>query len=227
MHILILIAVVVIAVVASAQTAGVPGGTGPVGLVFPVPGHAVSAQQVEERTRSLPDGTSINETMVSQIYRDSAGRMRIEWGSEEGHRNSSSVIYLIDPVAYSTAILLVESRIAVRTDVPRSSPEGFQVGFPAVGVWPPGRKWQIKTESLGTRTIGGVEVEGARHVSTSEDQPPLTAVQAVWSSRSLGLTLEVEASGPNWKHTAKLQNLDRHDPDPALFVIPPDYAIQK
>ena len=43
----------------------------------------------------------------------------------------------------------------------------------------------------------------------------------------LGLTLQIEATGPNWKRTAKLQNLDRREPDPALFEIPSGYRIQE
>jgi hypothetical protein len=111
---------------------------------------------------------------------------------------------------------------------PNSDSGPFQVSIlSAVGQWPSGTKWQTNREGLGTRVIGGVEVEGARDTLTSEDQPPLIAVQEQWASPNLGLTFEVEASGPNWKHTAKLQNLDRHEPDPALFVIPSDYEIQK
>jgi hypothetical protein len=69
-------------------------------------------------------------------------------------------------------------------------------------------------------------VEGARVVQTLENQPHLISTHEAWFARSLGLTLAIEASGPNWRHTARLQNLDRHEPDPALFVIPPDYTIQ-
>ena len=219
MSVLILIAVLSFVATASAQRGVVPKGTGPVGLVFPLPDAPLSAQQMEERTRTAPDGISSTETVASQIYRDSAGRMRIEWRIQSTSGESSAVVYLIDPVASSTVILPVEPEVANRTAVPRSSSEPFQVGFPAVGRLLPAGTWRTKMEGLGTRVIDGVEVEGVRTVQTSEDQPPLIAVQEMWSSRSLGLTLVVEASGPNWRHTALLQNLDRHEPDPALFVI--------
>jgi hypothetical protein len=52
--------------------------TGPVGLVFPIAGGPFSAEQREERRRMFPGGTSRSETILSQIYRDRAGRVRIE-----------------------------------------------------------------------------------------------------------------------------------------------------
>lgn len=85
----------------------------------------------------------------------------------------------------------------------------------------------MKTEALGTQIIQGVEVEGVRTVQTSEDEPPLTAVHETWRCPKLRLTLVIETSGPNWKQTARLQNVDWRDPDPALFVIPPEYTIQE
>jgi hypothetical protein len=157
--------------------------TGPVGLAFPGP---LSAQQVEERTGTLPDGTSSTETLVSQIYRDSAGRMRIEWHIQNTPGGSFRIVDLIDPVARSMVTLLVDAKIASYFIAPHSGSGPFEVGFPAVGQ-PPPANWQTKTEALGTRVIDGVEVEGARTVKTSEDQPPLIAVQERWSSRSLDL----------------------------------------
>jgi hypothetical protein len=125
------------------------------------------------------------------------------------------------------AMLLVDSKIANYSVAPHSGTGPFQVGFPAVGKWLSAGKWQSKTERIGTRWIDGIEVEGTRIVQTSEDQPPLMTIHEKWSSRSLGLTFEVEASGRAWRHTAKLQKLDRREPDPVLFVIPPDYRIQE
>jgi hypothetical protein len=224
--ILLTVAALILAVLASAQSVPAPMRAGPVGLVLPVPGGPLSAQQMEERTRTLPDGAPSTETLVSQVYRDNMGRMRVEWRMRGGHGASFRIVNLIVPVARSIATLLVDSKTADYLVAPHSGSGPFQIGAPAVGEWPSAGKWQTKTEELGTRVIEGVDVNGARTVRTSEDQPPLVAVQEVWSSQSLGLKLVIDAKGPNWKHTAKLQNLDRHEPDPALFAIPGDYAIQ-
>jgi hypothetical protein len=200
--------------------------TGPVGLVFPVPGAPLSAQQVEERIRTRPNGSVRSQKMVSPVYRDSAGRMRIEWRVEADGDKLADIVLLIDPIASTVVWLLVGRKVAQRDAVPSSDGE-FRVGLPAVGQPPVARNWPMKTEALGTRVIQGVEVEGVRTVQTSEDQPPLTAVHETWRCPKLHLTLVIETSGPNWKQTARLQNVEWRDPDPALFVIPPEYTIQE
>jgi hypothetical protein len=134
-------------------------------------------------------------------------------------REELDVIYLIDPVSSSATVLFVGPKVAYRTAVPRASPGGFQVGFPMVGEPFPKAESQMTTESLGTRITEGVEVQGTRTTATAY-------LRETWSSQALGLMLTVEASGPDRRHTAKLQNLDRQEPDASLFVIPPEYSIQ-
>jgi hypothetical protein len=198
--------------------------SGPVGLVLPAGGAPLSAEQVEERTWTAPDGKPVSENLVSKVYRDHAGRMRIEWRVEISGE-AIRTFYLLDPVAKCAYMALVENKTALRLGGPESGE--FQVGFPAIGRRLPDGKWKTKTASLGTRVIQGIEVEGSRTIQTSEDEPPLRAFREAWSSQSLHLTLSEEASGPGWRHTANLQNIDRHEPDPKLFVMPSDYTIQE
>ena len=201
--------------------------TGPVGLVFPVPGAPLSAQQVEERIRTKPDGTVRSQNLVSPIHRDSAGRMRIEWHIEADGDELAEIVILVDPVASSIVWLAVGQKVAYPDAVPPSPGGEFRIGFPAVVQPPLARNWPMKTDALGTRVIEGIEVEGVRTVQTSEDQPPLTAVHEVWRCPKLHVTLRIEVSGPTWKQTAKLQNVEWREPDPALFVIPSEYTIQE
>jgi len=224
--VLITLAALMFVVAASAQSGPLAVSPGPSGLVFPVSGAPFSAQQVEERTQTAPDGISSTEEMVSQIYRDGAGRMRIEYRFRLPNGDSFRIIDLIDPVARSVVTLLVDSKIADYLVRPHSDSGPFNVGFPAVGRALPEGHWHATTEVLGARMIEGIEVQGSRVLQTSDDQFGLTAVRESWSSPSLRMTLVEEASGPGWKHTAKLENVDRQEPAPDLFVIPPDYTIQ-
>jgi hypothetical protein len=196
----------------------------PVLLVYPaVANRALSAQQIKERTHSRPDGTVTRETIESMIYRDGAGRMRIEW-SIQGTR--VPVVYLLDPVARSVVILLSEARTANRHILPEPVSGEFRVGFPAVGETLPEGKWHTKIESIGADTIGGFAVIGTRTTVTSEDEPPLVRHEDRWVCKDVGFVPMVTASGPNWKHSVRIQNVRRVEPDPTLFVIPPDYVIQ-
>ncbi len=89
----------------------------------------------------------------------------------------------------------------------------------------PGKKTS-KTESLGKQTIEGIEFEGTRTTTTVADQPSIVGVQDHWAARDLGLFGLEKSSGPELESTAKIRNLDRREPDPALFAPPPDYNIR-
>jgi hypothetical protein len=165
--------------------------------------------------------------MVSLVYRDHAGRLRMEQHVDTPDGESLALVYLVDPVARSIALLLVNEKVATYFVKPGSQSGPLNVGFPTVGQALPEGNWRATTEVLGTRTIEGIEVQGTRVVQTSDDQFALTAARESWSSPSLRMTLVEEASGPGWKHTAKLENVDRKEPAPGLFVIPPDYTIRE
>jgi hypothetical protein len=208
---------------ASAQTPAVPG-SGPVLQMSPISGVPLTGEQVEERTHFAAEGSPNTTIMRSKIYRDGEGRIRIDWNLEGAEGRSFPIVYLLDPVASSTAILLVPYKVAHRTSLRGSA--GFQIGLPAIGEPLPDIKWQTHSEELGERTIEGFEATGGRITRISEDQPPLRASDEAWTSKEAGLRLRAEASGPGWKHTVKIQNIRRGEPDPGLFVIPPDYTIQ-
>ncbi len=59
-----------------------------------------------------------------------------------------------------------------------------------------------------------------------DGQPSIIGVQDHWVARGLGLFGLEKSSGPDLESTAKIRNLDRHEPDPALFTPPADYAIR-
>lgn len=214
-------------VAAAVQGPSAPARSGPVGLVFPIAGAPLSAEQVEERTRTLPDGISTTETVRSQIYRDGAGRMRIESSVRGASGESSPFVYLLDPVAHCAVILLVQTKVAERVPVPGSGSGNFAVFLPTVGEALSGAEWKRKTEGLGRRMIGDIEVQGTRTTQSRDDQPSLVAVKEEWFSEVLALRVVIEASGPNWRHTAMLQRIDRRESDPALFTIPPDYTVRE
>src|SRR5690349_5768935 len=66
------------AALAAAQTPGTAAKPGPVGMVLPIPGHPLSAEQIEERATQPSGGPVSTEIVKSKVYRDTAGRLRIE-----------------------------------------------------------------------------------------------------------------------------------------------------
>ena len=116
------LSVVFIAVLASAQTAHPPATLGAALLVLPRPGVPISLEQIEERSRKLENGAVSAEIIKSKVYRDSAGRLRIEAEVRDG-----STLYadLIDPVAGSRVALLTTEKVGYRMPFPKSDQSRF------------------------------------------------------------------------------------------------------
>lgn len=229
MHVWTLIVAVLIGVVARAQTpAAKPAqGTTPALLVLPVPGAALSAESVEERTTKLPDGTSKTVVLRSKVYRDSSGRMRIEMSLDETGGEPGLFIQIVDRVSGFMAILLPLEKTAARVQFPKQDPSA-RVGLAIFGgplIRVPGKK-TLKSESLGKQIIDGIEYDGTRTTTTVDDQPSMIGVEERWTSRESGLIGLVKSSGPDEQITAKIHNVDRHAPDPTQFQIPADYFIR-
>jgi hypothetical protein len=74
-------------------------------MVFPVSGAPITLEEVEERTRTLPDGTTDTEILKQKIYRDSSGRMRIEETINDPSNPSLVLVCLIDPSPVSLVVL--------------------------------------------------------------------------------------------------------------------------
>jgi hypothetical protein len=90
---------------------------------------------------------------------------------------------------------------------------------------------QTSTESLGSQTIEGVYVEGKKTtvtfpVGSMGNDRPLIRVMEYWTSPDLKLTVVSKNSDLRMgDSTMRLQNINRSEPDPALFRVPADYQI--
>src|SRR5215472_18203454 len=104
--------IVLLAVVVSADTTHTPASSGAIFLVLPRPGAPLSFDQIEESSRKLDDSTSGIEVRRSKVYRDLAGRLRIEAGIREGSGHPSAPYTdFIDPIAGSRVILLSTEKV--------------------------------------------------------------------------------------------------------------------
>jgi hypothetical protein len=84
------------------------------------------------------------------------------------------------------------------------------------------------TESLGQKEIHGLTAFGMRITTTPLESrglsaPPETTTE-LWRSREFDFTLLKVTSGPRYGlERVELSDLERGDPDPALFVPPQAY----
>jgi hypothetical protein len=87
-------------------------------------------------------------------------------------------------------------------------------------------------EDLGVKTIEGVEAKGVRYampmlVASTGGESSSSNTNERWCSDDLSaLVLTVnENTKTGTKFTVEMQKIERIEPDPSLFQIPPDYAI--
>jgi hypothetical protein len=89
----------------------------------------------------------------------------------------------------------------------------------------------MKNESLGTKMIEGVLVEGTRTVmtyaiGTQGNDQPISVTTENWFSPDLKLQMQSVTNDPrSGENTFKIQNFSRNEPDLSLFLPPPDYTI--
>lgn len=219
----IIAAALTLVVVASAQA----GSSTPATMVMPIPGAQLSVESMEEYVIKNPDGTSPGGTRTTKFFRDTTGRMRIEMGILQAFGDPILMTQLADPVDGFVAILETGAKVAHRLKTPKDGPRGgISISLGRNGLIGVTGKTTRKTEDLGEQTIDGIEFQGVRTTTTSDEQPSLIAIDDRWMSKDLGLIGLLKHTGPDGESTTRIQHADRTTPDPALFVIPDDYHIR-
>lgn len=91
----------------------------------------------------------------------------------------------------------------------------------------------LTREPLGSQLVEGVAANGERVTSTIPagsigNQRPIVIVSEQWYSPELQVYVATSHSDPRSGDTTyKLTNIQRNEPDPALFRVPGDYAMLK
>jgi hypothetical protein len=173
-----------------------------------VPNLPYTAQALQTYTETEPDGTRVSRQEKLVKMRDSLGRTRIE---------TPGVVNLYVPLQRQFIQLFPGRKTA--------SVMIWDVPVPRHG--DPNDK-NIKRESLPGRTIHGIYCEGTRvvflvpHEDGRDDQ--VWSVEETWVSPDLKIVLFHKNSDGTIN---EILELDRSEPDAALFEIPPDYKIVK
>lgn len=198
-----------------------------------VTGAPYSATVTTESTQTLTDGTHITRKTTGAIYRDGEGRTRNEQtlgavGSFAATGDSRKRTFIHDPVAGVQYVLDTTARTAEKMKARTGPPPGVASNrvSPAAKERP-----DVKTESLGTQTIEGVQAEGTRRTFTipagkfGNDQP-IQIVSESWYSPDLQTIVMSKHSDPRMgEHTYKLTSINRSEPAKSLFEVPADYTV--
>jgi hypothetical protein len=230
-----------------------PGGMviGFQGNLEVVKNQPYKAQATTETTRTLSDGSHITQNSTAMMARDSEGRtVRTE---KLGAGPTFTSIF--DPVAEKHIDYISEKKIAHVLPLP--SPSGSSSGAPmamgtgfsgfmagpggAAGFFAkdrailsqPGSNAKTTTQSLGTKTIDGIEVTGTRSTSTLPagaigNEKDLTTTREEWYSPALKLVIQSTQNDPRFGQTTfSLTDIQQGPPDEALFQVPPDYKVEE
>jgi hypothetical protein len=217
-----------------------------------MPGRTVknapfSADVVTESTQTLGDGNHIKQSATVHFSRDSEGRTRREQSlnSLGALGSNRTVVFIDDPVAGASYALMPDNKTANKSVRPGrgaggpgpNGRGGLNQQRSAVAGRGPGRgprnNQNVKTESLGTQTIEGVQAQGTRTTMTIPagqmgNEQPIQVVTERWYSSDLQTTIMVKRSDPRSGDTVtRYTNISRAEPVPTQFQVPADYKVQE
>jgi len=205
---------------------------------------AFSADVITETTRTLQDGNRIDQVAHGKYYADADGRTRTEQSSFISGQEQITHITIFDPVEHVIIFLRDNQGQKVahvqHLNQPASTHStqsggvlGAIVSSTSDGPVSSTKKFSKPVrEDLGTREIEGFTAHGTRTTRTVEagqvgNEQPMVITSESWTSPELNHALLTENDDPQSGHrTVKLQNIDRTEPDPSLFQIPPDYTVK-
>lgn len=205
------------------------------------------AQANAENKRTLADGSHTDQTTTAMVARDSEGRtVRVQKLD-----NGASVTTIFDPVAGRHIDYSSDTRIAHVMPLPQALPAkpaltGSDGSFEAAVTRAKGEIAPLllqeastsshetsKSESLGAKTIDGIQVTGTLSTRTIPagtigNDKDITITRETWHSTELQLDLLNIQNDPRFGRTTyTLTNIQRSEPDEALFRVPPDYKVEE
>jgi hypothetical protein len=194
------------------------------------------------RVQKLANGTTITHATTVKEARDSSGRTYRENRTEvpagsEGEAGGFVFVNVNDPVNRVNISWNSRSKEAIVNHFPEprdilraTAPLGENFGRSPMM---PAEMPRPEVEDLGTKTINGVEAKGTRTTRVipagkeGNDQP-LTVSHETWFSTELGIPVMTINDDPrNGTSTMELTEIERGEPDPALFQVPEGYTVKE
>lgn len=189
-----------------------------------------------EWTRPLSEGGTYTFVNQRHVARDSRGRIYEErWllvpkGSEDKSR--MNVIQIADPHVHTlyNCFTLGTPRQCILETFDEPAVTSYKPSIAVSGPLPNNMGSRLH-ESLGTRSIAGIDTAGTRDTTNynagvmGSDQP-FTAWREFWQAPQLGVNLSSEVTGPTvGKQVFTLTDVTLAEPDPKLFELPEGYTV--
>jgi hypothetical protein len=203
-------------------------------FVTPIPNAPLVAVVNTQSSQILKDGTTLNQKTLSAIARDRHGRIFNERRPLIRVSDTATPpilsIHIYDPQTRMNTFINPQNRVAWQNTLNRP-PSALppEVGsIPLAGSSPASP--YVKEEDLGTRKMEGVDVHGIRDTQTipaeANNGKEVTVVDEYWYSEDLRLNmLTIHKDPRTGEQTTTVTQVDRSEPDPAIFEIPSGYKI--
>jgi len=197
--------------------------------------NPLSLEFVDQRSMVLADGNRIDQETHEKFYRDSAGRTRTEHEMllDSGERHLA--VNINDAVKCMNILLDSVRKTAQVYEYPVQPPQASaprrRPPVPSQNHSEEAPKEAPKVERLGHMTIEGLDAVGTRTTWTMQanaigNAQPIVHVNETWVSPELGMPVLSKYSDPrSGESVRRLVSVQRNEPDPALFQIPPDYTV--
>jgi len=203
-------------------------------FVTPVPGASFSATAELETTQVLSDGTSETKKTINQIARDFQGRIynerrRLVPISFTGTPRLLS-FHIYDPATKLNTFLDPFTHIA-RQSIFRASSQSAPFGAASGASKASESSPEVQEEDLGTEFMENVQVHGIRVTKTIPHAVSGTGMAVVvtdeyWYSDELHINMLVKhKDSRTGEQTVTVTRVNRAEPDPARFQIPPVYKV--
>ncbi len=214
---------------------GQMGPMGHMGMPFGkvVTGAPYSADVNTSSTQTLADGNTISRSNTGHVARDSQGRTYFQQNISGGpwaQKGSTTITFLSDPVSGYTYILNANTKVAMRRAFkPRTGEHAPPL--PPDGLARPDAKDRVETD-LGQQTVNGLSVTGKSitrtiPAGTIGNSQPIVEKSEIWTSPDLQVVVLSKHSDPrSGQSTYTLNNIQRSEPNAAVFQVPSDYTVQ-
>jgi hypothetical protein len=199
--------------------------------VLPATGRPFSGTDTIEWTHNLEDGSTVTTHLTAVVARDSQGRIYRERRSFVP-ANTSQQSKLIDEIFYDPNSH-TKTTCTVATHQCSITSYYAPVTFKPSPVGPRDNGTRYLTrESLGNSTLGDLSLVGTVETLTINagavgNDRALAVTREFWYAPDLQINLSVTRKDPReGTQVIKLVDLNRSEPDPAMFQIPADFAVQ-
>ncbi len=201
-----------------------------------VAGAPYSATMTNTIVQTLADGNTIQRTTTGTVARDSQGRTY----SQEtisglfGQSGIRTITFIADPVAGYVYTLNPETKTATRRALhaPAEGAGGSENAPDRSKKWGGQTAPNVVTAELGSQMMNGVSVTGKTRTHTIPagemgNEKPIVATTETWYSPDLQVVVSSKRTDPReGTDTYALTNIQRAEPNAALFAVPSDYTVK-